>query len=82
MKFMTPARARWAVVVIFAIAMAWMEAATVYYLRLLVDRLEPYQANPLPISGPLTPSQSFAAPNSRLTTAGDRRRTSVAYFRK
>jgi hypothetical protein len=55
MKFLTPTRARWAVVVIFAIAMAWMEAATVYYLRILVDRLEPYQANPLPISGPLGP---------------------------
>ena len=51
MKFMTRARACWLVVVVFAVAMAWLEAATVYYLRLLVDRLEPYQANPLPMSG-------------------------------
>ena len=29
--------------------MAWVEAASVYYLRVLVDRLEPYQANPLPM---------------------------------
>lgn len=48
-----PARARtcWLIVVIFAIGMAWVEAACVYYLRLLVDRIEPYQANPLPVHG-------------------------------
>jgi hypothetical protein len=43
----------WILVAIFAIAMAWVEAAVVYDLRLLVDRLEPYQPNPLPISGAL-----------------------------
>ena len=47
------ARVRWAVVAVFAVAMAWMEAATVYYIRALVDRIEPYQANPLPISDAL-----------------------------
>ena len=41
----------WLLVVVFAIAMAWMESATVYYLRLLVDRITPYQPNPLPIHG-------------------------------
>ena len=45
------ARARWLLVVVFAVAMAWVEAATVYYLRVMVDRLDPYQANPLPMSG-------------------------------
>ena len=55
MTFMTRTRVCCAVVLIFAIAIARMEAATVYYLRLLVDRLEPYQANPLPISGPVGP---------------------------
>jgi hypothetical protein len=30
--------------------MAWVEAAVVYYLRTLVDRIDPYQANPLPIA--------------------------------
>jgi hypothetical protein len=40
-------------VVLFAVGMAWVEAASVYYLRLLVDRIEPYQANPLPMSGAL-----------------------------
>ena len=43
--------ARWVVVASFAIAMAWLESATVYYLRTLVDRIEPYQPNPLPIQG-------------------------------
>jgi hypothetical protein len=47
--------ARWLVVVAFAVAMAWLESATVYYLRTLVDRLEPYQPNPLPIHGVLGP---------------------------
>ncbi len=42
---------RWSVVVMFAIAMAWVEAAVVYYLRTMIDRIEPYQPNPLPIVG-------------------------------
>ena len=50
---MTRRRARWFVVVAFAIGMAWVEAASVYYLRVTVDRVEPYQKNPLPISGVL-----------------------------
>jgi hypothetical protein len=51
-----PARARiWLTVAVFAVAMAWLEAATVYYLRVLVDRLIPYQADPLPIRGALGP---------------------------
>jgi hypothetical protein len=50
---MTPGdhrRKRWLVVVLYGVAMAWVEAAVVYYLRTLVDRLEPYQPNPLPIA--------------------------------
>jgi hypothetical protein len=37
------------IVVLFAAAMAWVESAVVVYLRTLVDRLEPYQVNPLPL---------------------------------
>src|SRR3954469_12764737 len=48
-------RATWLAVFVFAIAMAWMEAATVYYLRLLTDRVEPYQQQPLPMAGLLAP---------------------------
>ncbi len=44
---------RWLLVVAFAIAMAWVEAASVYYLRVLVDRIDPYQPNPLPMRGVL-----------------------------
>lgn len=46
-------RKRWTVVVAFAIAMAWVEAACVFYIRTLVDRIEPYQPDPLPIHGAL-----------------------------
>jgi hypothetical protein len=49
------ARMRWCVVVLFAVGMAWVEAASVYYLRAMVDRIEPYQQNPLPIHGVLGP---------------------------
>jgi hypothetical protein len=46
-------RTRWAVVMAFAIAMAWVEAASVFYIRALADRIEPYQPDPLPIDGAL-----------------------------
>lgn len=46
---------RWATVLVFAAAMAWVEAAVVYYLRTMVDRIEPYQPNPLPLIGHLGP---------------------------
>jgi hypothetical protein len=44
-------RCRLAVVAAFAIAMAWVESAVVFYLRRLVDRMDPYQADPLPLAG-------------------------------
>ena len=44
---------RWAVVVVFAMAMAWVESAVVFYLRTMIDRIDPYQPNPLPIIGNL-----------------------------
>jgi hypothetical protein len=43
----------------FAIAMAWLEAASVFYIRALVDRIEPYQADPLPINGALGHVESW-----------------------
>jgi hypothetical protein len=42
---------RWLAVVLFASAMAWVEAAVVFYLRSMIDRIEPYQPNPLPVIG-------------------------------
>ncbi|HZR15926.1 MAG TPA: hypothetical protein VFE51_01245 [Verrucomicrobiae bacterium] len=50
-------RTRWLVVAVYALAMAWVEAAVVYYLRTMVDRIEPYQPNPLPIIGGLGPAE-------------------------
>jgi hypothetical protein len=44
---------RWFTVFFFAAAMAWVESAVVYYLRTMIDRIEPYQANPLPVAGGL-----------------------------
>jgi hypothetical protein len=46
---------RWATVAVFAIAMAWVEAACVYYIRTAVGRIQPYQPDPLPIHGLLGP---------------------------
>ena len=37
----------------FAIAMAWVESASVFYIRALVGRIEPYQTNPLPVNDAL-----------------------------
>jgi hypothetical protein len=44
---------RWCVVFLFAVAMAWVEAAVVFYLRTLVGRLDPYQPQPLPVAAGL-----------------------------
>ncbi len=43
----SPAR----VVILYALAMAWVESAVVFYMRSMIDRLVPYQANPLPLVG-------------------------------
>lgn len=41
---------RWWVVVFYAVAMAWVEATVVFYLRTMINRIEPYQPDPLPIA--------------------------------
>lgn len=46
-------RVRWLLVVLFAAGMAWVESACVYYLRVLVDRVNPYQPIPLPVHAAL-----------------------------
>jgi hypothetical protein len=53
MKDNPGSKSRWSVVVIYSIAMAWVEAVVVYYLRTMVDRIEPHRPNPLPIIGGL-----------------------------
>jgi len=47
--------ARWLTVAAFAAAMAWVESAVVFYLRTMIDRIEPHQAMPLPVIGGLGP---------------------------
>ena len=42
---------RWLFVALYAAAMAWVESAVVFYLRTMIDRIEPYQPNPLPVIG-------------------------------
>ena len=49
----TPTK-RWLIVVLYALAMGWFEAAAVYYLRTIVGRIDPYQAKPLPVVGGLS----------------------------
>jgi hypothetical protein len=44
---------RWIVIAVFATAMGYLESAVVYYLRTMVNRLNPYQAEPLPNFGGL-----------------------------
>jgi hypothetical protein len=41
----------WWTVVFYAMAMAWVESAVVFYLRSMIHRIEPYQADPLPMFG-------------------------------
>ena len=50
-------RQRWWLVVVFAIAMSWVEAAVVLYLRTLVGRIDPYQPRPLPEMPGLTSAE-------------------------
>jgi hypothetical protein len=51
MKINQPNPARWWIVATFAIAMAWVESAVVFYLRTMIGRIEPYQPDPLPVIG-------------------------------
>jgi len=40
---------RWFLVILYAIAMAWVESAVVFDLRSMMNRIEPYQKDPFPI---------------------------------
>ena len=43
----------WLAVAVFAIAMAYVESAVVVYIRTIAERIDPYQANPMPTFGGL-----------------------------
>ncbi len=76
---------RWIIVVFYAIAMAWVESAVVLDVRTLIDRIQPYQPNPLPEIGNLGPAEvirEFATMIMLLTIgclAGKNWRTRLAY---
>ena len=53
MKTLIRTHARWLTVAAFAIGMAWLESACVYDIRMVVGRIIPYQADPLPFRGNL-----------------------------
>jgi hypothetical protein len=63
---------RWITVVVYAIAMAWLESAVVYYLRSMIHRIEPYQPTPLPEVGGFGPVEAIreAATLVMLLTVG------------
>ncbi len=46
---------RWWIVAAFALAMGWLEAAVVFYLRTLIGRIEPWQPEPFPVVGRIAP---------------------------
>jgi hypothetical protein len=79
-------RSRWLAVVLFAIAMAWVESAAVLYLRSLTGRIDPYQPEPLPLIDRFTWAEmirEFATMVMLATVgwlAGRNFRTRAAYF--
>jgi hypothetical protein len=48
-------RKRWWTVFLYAVAMAWVESAVVLYLRTLLNRIDPYHPNPMPMISNLGP---------------------------
>src|SRR5262249_40965853 len=47
----------WAVVSAYAVAMAWVESAVVFYLRTLSNRIDPFQNDPLPMVPGVAPTE-------------------------
>ena len=77
---------RWSAVVVYAIAMALLEAAVVTYLRTLIGRIDPYQASPLPVPEHLMKIElareaaTLAMLGAVAWLAGRERRTRLGYF--
>jgi hypothetical protein len=69
------------IVGLYAVAMAWVEAAVVFYLRTLADRVQPYQQAPLPLVAGLGEAELVreAATMIMLLTVGW---LAGSYFRK
>lgn len=50
-------KARWTTITIFAVAMAYVEAAVVLYLRVLVNQMDPYPPNPSAVPDWMIPTE-------------------------
>ncbi len=76
---------RWLLVAVFAVAMAWVESAVVFYLRALIDRINPNQTAPLPDYPGMYSTESVREAATLLMLiaigwlAGNRRRTRWGY---
>ncbi|MEW6247123.1 MAG: hypothetical protein AB1555_10480 [Nitrospirota bacterium] len=46
-------RPRWIMLALYTAGMAWAESATVFYLRTLVGRVDPYRPHPIPVRADL-----------------------------
>ena len=77
---------RWSAVVVYAIAMALLEAAVVAYLRTLIGRIDPYQPSPLPVPRHLMTIElareaaTLVMLGAVAWLAGRERRTRLGYF--
>ena len=77
---------RWSAVVVYAIAMALLEAAVVTYLRTLIGRVDPYQPSPLPVPQHLMKIElareaaTLAMLGAVAWLAGRDRRSRLGYF--
>ena len=77
---------RWSIVAIYAMAMAWVESAVVFYLRTMIDRIDPYQPNPLPKIGGLGEAELIRELATLImlatvgTLAGKNLRSRLGYF--
>ena len=77
---------RWLLVIVFATAMAWVEAAVVFYLRVFINRVQPYQLNPLPYSVGVGQAELMREAATMLMLgcvgwlAGSNRRSRFGYF--
>ena len=78
-------RSRFTIVFFYAAAMAWVEAAVVFYLRTMVDRINPYQEMPLPLVGNLGGAELVREAATMIMLlavgwlAGSNPRTRIAY---
>ena len=81
----TPARIRLLLVVVYAIGMAWVESACVYYLRTLVGGVDPSRPIPVTIPGALGPVELVREVATLVMLlaigglAGHTRRSRIAY---